>query len=451
MPSIFDPLAPRDVRRAALALLAVSALSLAYASLYGNVYQFRSPLGTGLPDASAGAETVLAVLGVAAVLGGLWAVLLALASTPSTAQRARALWHRLVAAEQRRAWAWLAAAALAGLYAALRVAYNSECSPATLADLTAGTAQTPFQYRTLVPWTVRAVVTAAPALGGSLWLLYGLAEAAAALAAWIGFRRWLRPTVTTPAARSVVALVLFLPLALNLATPFRHNALFFGWDTLSVALFTGGLALLQERRWAAYYLLFAVATLNRETTCFLTIAWVLSHAGRVSLRHLAAHGAAQLAVWLAVKGALAMVYAGNTPLHEQSELGGLFITPYVLNLGAVSTVPGLLMLASAMGGLWLVPALLHRRIEAPDLRRWFRVVPVFVVAMLIVGEALEVRIYSELIPLVTTALIVVGRSVVSEAAGAVTAGAVSVPGRSREARRRLHRPAVASPVPVTVG
>ncbi|HEX8385629.1 MAG TPA: hypothetical protein VF576_05575 [Rubricoccaceae bacterium] len=434
--SVFHPTTPPDVRRAVHVLLTVSGLSLLYAGLYGHVYVFRTGLGLGLPDVSTGADVLVTGLGAVALFTAAWAIGLALASTPSFAAGLRDAWARASSAADRWPVAWAVAVVLAALYAVARVAWNGECAPATLDALTAGAARTPFQYRALVPAAVQHAVSVVPALGRSLWLPYGAVEAAAALGAWAATRSFLRPYVAGgEGGRSLAALLVFVLLALNLATPVRHNALFFPWDTLSVALFTGGLALMHQRRWGLYYVLFVVATFNRETTCFLTVALVLSEWGHTPLRRLAAHGAAQLALWVGVKALMAAAYAGNPALGEGAGESGLFILPYVMNLGAVSGVPGLLMLTGTMGGLWLVPALLAGRVSDPGLRRLFRFVPLFLVGMLVVGEVLEVRIYSELIPLVVAALAVSLRSVVVEAAGGAGAGAETCPGRGILPRR----------------
>ena len=413
--SIFHPATPPDVRRAVRALLAVAALCFAYAWLYGHLYSFRSNLGIGLPDVSTNAGVLTLRLRNLALLVSAWAFALVAAATPGSAAALARGWRRVVEAMGRPGVALVVAAVLAVGYALARVAVNAENLPNALADYTAGTGRTPFQYRALVPWAVRLAVSAVPPLGRSLWVPYGAVEALAALGAWAAARHFLRPFVPDrPAERSAAALGMFLLLGLNLALPFRHNAFFFPWDTLSVAFFTLGLALLRERRWPAFYVLFAVATLNRETTCFLTIALVLSEVGRMPLPRLAAHGAAQLAIWVAVKALLLALYSQNAPLLGAGT-SSLFVMPTLLNLGAVSGVPGLLVLAGAMGGLWLVPLLLAGRIGDAPLRRTSRAVPVFVAAMLLVGEVLEVRIYSELIPLVLAGLVLSLGSVVGAA------------------------------------
>ncbi len=412
---LFHPSAPRDLRHGVVVLFVLSGLSLTYGLLYSHVYSFKHPLGGGLPDVPTSADGLFFGLTAHAVMLWAWASALVWLGAPAGAARVRAVWARWTAAEAAHPWAWRTALAASAAYAGLRVWANVELADATLAMLTEGTATTPFQYRALVPFAVSRVVSLLPSGADGLWVWYGLVELGAAFAAWTAMRAFLGLDLGRREAASVGALAVFLPLALNLATPVRHNAFFFPWDTLSVAVFTSGLYLLRERRWGAYYLLFAIGTLNRETTCFLTLAFVLLAWGRLPLRTLAAHAGAQLVLWVVLKLALASAYAGNPTLQENSP-AGLFVVPYLMNLGTLSTVPGLLRLSTAMGGLWLVPALLARRVESPELRRLLRVLPVFLVGMFVVGEMLEVRIYSEMIPLATAALLLALRSVVRQLA-----------------------------------
>ena len=440
---LFHPSTPRDLRRSVTVLLVLSGLSLLYGLLYGHLYSFQHPLGGGLPDVPASADGLFFGLTAHAVMLWAWASALTWLGAPAGAERLVGAWRRWTTAEARRPHAWRVALVASAVYALLRVWANDDLAAATLEMLTAGTATTPFQYRALVPFVVSRAVAAVGTTASGLWVAYGLVEVGAAFAVWVATRAFLSTFLERREAASVGALVVFLPLALNLASPVRHNSFFFPWDTLSVAVFAAGLYLLRARRWRAYYVLFALGTFNRETTCFLTLALVLSEWGRMPTRVLVSHATAQFAIWVAVKAGLAVLYAGNPTLQEDSP-AGLFVIPFLMNLGTLSTIPGLLRLSTAMGGLWLVPLLLASRTAAPDLSRLFRMVPVFLVGMFLVGELLEVRIYSELIPLVTVALLLALRNVVRDMASDRRQSDVAThASRSPRAARRALPPVLA--------
>ena len=398
-----DPAA--ELRRAARWLVGWALAALALAAVYANPYAFGDAVGVSVPDVGISAmELTRGFVALTVSMMG-WAGALVWLGSPGGGVSAMQAWRRAVALETRYRWAWLAAVGAAGLYAWSHVSLPTP-SVSTLDALTAGDAVVPYQYRALVPWVVAGL---SRLTGGavSLELLYGALDALAAIGVWLGVRRFLRPHVGAAgaegdAARSVAALGAFVPLALGTAAPWRYNALFFPADTASVAAFAFGLALLQERRWLAYYLLFAVATVNRETTCFLTIAWVLASWGRVPLRRIIGHAGAQLAIWVTIKGGLATLYAGNPALPNAD--GGLFVLTVERSVLLALALPAWVYLGLALGGSWLVVVLLSRHIRGTEAGRWLRVVPVFLLAMALVGEVLEVRIYAEMIPLVTAGL-----------------------------------------------
>jgi hypothetical protein len=89
-----------------------------------------------------------------------------------------------------------------------------------------------------------------------------------------------------------------LAFTILLALPF--NLLYTYWypnDIPAVLFFTLGLIAFYRRSWPWYYLLFVVATLNRETTLFLTFLFVVTNLDRLSLKQLAGHTAVQLFIW----------------------------------------------------------------------------------------------------------------------------------------------------------
>ena len=174
-----------------------------------------------------------------------------------------------------------------------------------------------------------------------------------------------------------------------------------------------------------FIVLFVVATLNRETTCFLTMAYLFLSVGHERPLRIAGNVVAQTALWVVVKAALASLYVSNTPLDV--ETGGLFSGMVVRSAWILTSVPGVVyILFVTMGGLAGVALLLRDRVADARLRRVMWIVPPFLAGMAIVGELMEVRIYSELIPLVAAALVLAVRSVVLDAAASGEVAEVDV-------------------------
>ncbi|MFO7676620.1 MAG: hypothetical protein R6X12_09940 [bacterium] len=181
----------------------------------------------------------------------------------------------------------------------------------------------PFVGRVLVPWTVQGILAPVPArareaaaefIRPALRLEYArdyplefALTAALLLGALVGFalalRRLAAVTLGLEGWRLDVIPVLAL---LFLPTMFvYHN---YVYDPAGLLLFTLGLAMIAERREAGYYVAFALATLNKETSILLTLVWLL-HLGRELPRGKLFFGlAVQLLGWLAVRGGIALLY-----------------------------------------------------------------------------------------------------------------------------------------------
>ncbi len=418
MPSasfLLDPVATevpaeQALRRVSAVFLGLAVVAAVLAALYGSHYVLLA-LHIRLPEVSGTAHTLAYGYGAAALLslGWAWGLghLLRVGNPQALEDRLRS-----IAGAPRPAWTgWGAAGVVALLYAGIRFAASETIRPAELDALAAGEATLPFQYRVLVPWLAQGVAEGAAALGlGGTFpyrLAYTFVEAAAAFGAYAAFRFWLGAFEPLRSGRDLTALVLFVPLLFTFALPHRYNPFFFPWDTPSVAFFTLGLALLYRRNWGLYYPLFVLATLNRETSCFLAVALLFLYAGRERPLKLAAHIAVQAAIWAGIKYGLFVLYADN-PLLARGP--GLFVSQVDRSLHLVLSLPAYVYLLLAMGGLWVPVLLLLRYVGDRRVVRTLAVVPVFLLGMFFVGELLEIRIYGELVPIVTLAALLIGRN-----------------------------------------
>lgn len=309
------------------------------------------------------------------------------------------------------AWAaFLSVACVAGAaMAGWRKAYAfvwPEVSPEKLLRFSA---PTPFQYRVLVPGLARLVwgapgepstfVTQREALARFLRL-----DALATVAFLVVAQRWFASLLDDASHllprddRRLAAMLLagaslwLVPFSYLLvgAGPDVHRYPYFPWDIPALALFTLALHLLRAERWALYYPVFVVATLNRETTCFLPVMYLLARADSRPPRALALHAGIQGALWVAIKLSLRAAFSRGAGLHE-SHLDD--------NVLYLSRPEGWAHVASALGFLWAPAALLGRRVRDPFVRRALWVMPLWLAGMLSVGNVYELRVYGELTPL----------------------------------------------------
>lgn len=273
---------------------------------------------------------------------------------------------------------------------------------ATPFDVMLGQADTPFQYRLLVPKLTYFVVTLVPSLISETRLCLGVAEwlfFVAAFACVHRLPRHLAPGSVVAPSRVVLGL-LAVPFAYLVLPPFRpfYNAC----DTPSVFfLIACVLALVAERR-ALFAVLFLVGTLNRETTLVVLVAWALAAYRGGTLRRDGLVLASCAAGFVALKVALLLAYADN---HG----AGLFQTRHDIGEHALHAITNLGMLVSFPRGAWfavlvLAPLalslLLRRYVAHPVLLACVDVAPLVVTLLCVVGNADELRMFADVMALV---------------------------------------------------
>lgn len=296
-----------------------------------------------------------------------------------------------------------AAAALFAVYFGSMRFGRGEWDQVPFESVVAGQAITPYQYRVLVPWMVGvAEKTALPLPGVATGRkLAFLIEVASIFCALLAFRLYIGSIIKQEPLASLLAwTAMFL-------IPFNYWLsgmwMFWMWyDMPSLLFFTLGLWLLRERMWWGFYLVFVLGTLNRETTCFLTMVLLAAEwGGRNWLRRTVIHVLAQAAIWLGVKFVLFQMYRANPG-------AGLSLNNLASNVDVLAHNPyRLFMFLSSLAYLWLPAAVFFPMITDRFVRRASLVTIPFLLVMLISGNAPELRIYGEMIPVVLPAYIVI--------------------------------------------
>ena len=296
---------------------------------------------------------------------------------------------------------YLLLAGLASYYfTSLWFELNYEFRGAPWEAILKGTAATPFQYRVLVPWLVNGLMALRVAGRGFVsaqallfWIQCGsvfLLVLAFQSCLGLFFEKRLAP---------LFSLLLFLVLPFNYLLD-RFLAIRYPTDLPAVLFFTIGLVLLYRRNWLLFYPLFIIATLNRETSCFLSVVYLFTALGRENRRKIIIHLGAQILLWTAIKYCLYMLYRANP--------GSEFFQGHIQqNLGFLMNPAAYPLFFSNLGYLW-VPVLMCRRL-IPDhfARRSVLVIYPYFLGMFVIGNMYELRIYGELIPLVLTALLLI--------------------------------------------
>lgn len=320
--------------------------------------------------------------------------------------------------------------AIVSLYAilltSLHMAMTSPWRLATPVKLANFEAAEPFQHRVLLPALVAAVHEILP-LG--VVLLFALAEMAAWIALIVLAEQALRlfSIGSSTAVRRLLALTVVVPVGLHLIVPelvpypalnldegvldlgnWRAHRLFYYVYDLPAAVFLLALVLLmvqyarsRDRRWLYGYLaLFAVATLNRETTLFLIPAFAIAFYGLIDRGTLVRAVAAQVGLVLVIQLTLQWWLFADQPNPNAGVPGTDYENHLVNNLQLFANpFYALTFLARFAAGFYL-PVLLLRRHLDPVLSKTLLYFGVpFLASAFFFGRIVEQRVVIELIPL----------------------------------------------------
>lgn len=231
---------------------------------------------------------------------------------------------------RRLGWRWL-------VYLGLALGLMTVASPRTslnprslLPDMVQGTAWRPYVKRALVGIVVRGADALIPApardalrrrVEQSPWLrdrfgwkpdhatwyalvfaihVLSLVAFAALLARWMGLALGLDPPLAALGGAAGLALL-----------PLHFGYQNFIYDFPGLALFTLGLLLLWQRRWPAFYLLWPLGVLNKETFVLLAPVFVIREWRSMPRPRIAVHLAAQAGLAVIVALALGAAFHAN--------------------------------------------------------------------------------------------------------------------------------------------
>lgn len=273
------------------------------------------------------------------------------------------------------------------------------------------TADLPFQYRVLPIWIMRLIAGYLPdfSLPAGVWISHAAAlkfaraaimvEFVSVLATLFAFRYYMKLLLGGARSAALATLSLLVALPFVYLLP-RYHALWFPSDLPALLFFLLGIICLYKRAWGYFYLIFLVGTFNRETTILLTFVYLVTAIGKDRKARIAWHCAAQVVLWLSVKYLLYRLFGSNP-----TEGGKFFEQHFIYNLHLISE-PQHWGLFLSLGGFAWIPAVLgYRQIESDFVRRALLVTIPFLIAALIVGIILEMRIYGELLAVLLPAAV----------------------------------------------
>lgn len=282
-----------------------------------------------------------------------------------------------------------------------RFILNQEYERATFDAILDYSAALPFQCRILVPWVVNglsSILLPSSAIDSPV-PLFMIVDLLSVFSLVIVFRWYVSIFFKNYIASAILALSILYVLPFNYLLP-RINAFLYPSDIPAVVFFCLGLIFLYKQNWLRYYLLFVIATLNRETTCFLTILFLITAVGKTRPNRIALHCIAQFIIWIAIKILLARIFIDNPgeALFEKHFADNLV---FLMNFG---NYPYLL---SSMGFIWIPTLFLYRLIPDDFVRRSIFIIIPFLLVTIYGANVFELRIFGEMIPVFLMAFLLV--------------------------------------------
>lgn len=253
----------------------------------------------------------------------------------------------------------------------------------SLAGMLDGSAHRPFITRALVPLLLRLSVTALPVdpQAVAVALMYG------SLLGSVWALRLLAQSFWPPSTRLDAAVLLSVPALAPLTIAYTMI-----YDFPTLFLFTLGLALMARERWAAFLAVFALGSLNRETTALLALVLLVAYAGRLPARRLAGLMAAQGLIYVLVRGAVAWQFRHNPGSSVEFNLWLQAVIFIFMPLASAAH----LLLAAAVG--LLVAA--NYRAKPRFLRAALvALAPTLLALYALFGNPWEIRVFYELFPI----------------------------------------------------
>jgi hypothetical protein len=205
------------------------------------------------------------------------------------------------------------------------------------------------------------------------------------------------------------AYIVFIPVVWNYLA---INAIYHAYDIPALAFYCWGIVLFLKKRFLIFYLLFLIASLNRESTCFITISIfsLLIHIPeRLSPktiwyenRSLFLHCFAQLICWFVNKGILEFIFRDNPGTYYEQTLS---MHQFLVNLFDGQPSWPYLDVSSFFGNprcfltlfacIWILLPFLWKHIP-PRAKKLLWIIPPYLLAAALHANLMESRVYHEL-------------------------------------------------------
>ena len=172
------------------------------------------------------------------------------------------------------------------------------------------------------------------------------------------------------------------------------------YDLPSLAFFSVAIYLIETKKTGIYLLIFILATLNRETSVFLILIYILYGIGELKNRYIKTFiiCIVQFIIWIAIKYWL---YKKYKYLGYGDTDNGIFQITFLNNVKSILNPLHWPVMASNFGFISPIIFINWAKIEFLPLKRLSWVILIWVLSMFLVGVLIEIRIFGELISIMS--------------------------------------------------
>jgi hypothetical protein len=259
----------------------------------------------------------------------------------------------------------------------------------------------PFVTRVLVVWIAQVIHYS---FRISLFTIFTYIDLLSlTLYGWV-FSKYINTFINNKNISSILSFSIYLIFPFQMILP-RYETGWYPYDIPALLFFLTGLLFIRRNKMLLYYVFFILATINRETSCFLTIIMILVWWKNRPVKIIATHAGVQLCIWLSIKIMLNLIFRNNpgTIFSEtlQSNISFLSNIHYIQVLpGSIEVFFKYIFLIGNFAFIYFLILIYWKKLDNQFLRRSVIVIIPFTISMFCVACINEVRILGELIPVV---------------------------------------------------
>ena len=180
--------------------------------------------------------------------------------------------------------------------------------------------------------------------------------------------------------------------------------LYYPYDVPSMAFFSLGLLLFLRKNWVIFYFIFSLALLNRESSCFISIAGFLLSIKCFSVhspnwwlqnRKLLIHIFVQAIMWLSSRIILSYVFKNNPGSFFENPHSMIEFLNCIITDESHWAMESPIWFLTLFGGIWLLPIIYFKHLNSFS-RKLLIVGCIYLLTLMLRSNMMETRVYNEL-------------------------------------------------------